>query len=40
MKIALVCPTFNNEELTIKCFKSISNYIDKNEEVTIVWVDN
>ena len=40
MKIALICPTFNNEDLTLKCFESISKYALENEDITIIWVDN
>ena len=40
MKIALILPTFNNEELTIKCIQSIDKYVNKNEDITIIWIDN
>ena len=40
MKIALICPTYNNEDLTINCFNSISKYVNTFEEITIIWVDN
>ena len=40
MRIALILPTFNNEDLTLKCIQSIDKYVNKNENITIIWIDN
>ena len=36
MKINLILPTYENEDLTLKCLKSIKKYLDKNYEPNIV----
>ena len=40
MKINLILPTYENEDLTLKCLRSIKKYLDKNYEPNIIWVDN
>lgn len=40
MKIALILPTFNNDDLTLKCIESIDTYACENCDITILWVDN
>ena len=40
MKIDLILPTFNNEQLTINCIESINNLVENNQEINIIWIDN
>jgi O-antigen biosynthesis protein len=36
-RTAIICPTFNNDEYTIKCFDSILN---NTNDYVLIWVDN
>lgn len=38
--INIVIPTYNQENYTIKCFKSIDQWYDKKYDIEIIWVDN
>ena len=40
LKISIIIPTFNQSSFTIKCFKSINRYCEKNHDIEIYWVDN